>query len=155
MELSLAKTLADKFRSTVNKIYRKYRKTVEVPHGTQKVFEVVVERRGKNPLIARFGGIELRWQEEAILDDQPKEVFNGRSEVVQRLLAEKCELCGASGACQVHHVRKLADLDRPGQGEKPPWVRKMAARRRKTLVVCQTCHEVIHRERPKRHEFKE
>jgi hypothetical protein len=95
-----------------------------------------------------------RRQKHAILDDRPKEVFSGRSEVVERLLAQECELCGAEGDCQVHHVRKLADLDRPGRGEKPPWDKRMAARRRKTLVVCQECHQVIHQERPKRHGSK-
>ena len=155
MELSLVHTLADKFKTSVNRIYRRYRKTVEVPHGTQKVLEVIVDRGPrKKPLVARFGGIELRWQKHAILNDHPKEVFSVRSEVVQRLLAQKCELCGAEGICQVHHVHKLADLNRPGQGEKPPWIKRMAARRRKTLVVCQKCHEAIHRERPKRHTFK-
>jgi AI2M/AI1M-like HNH endonuclease len=49
-----------------------------------------------------------------------------------------------------HHVRKLADLSKPGQREKPLWVRRMASRRRKTLVLCQQCHEEIHRERPSR-----
>jgi hypothetical protein len=154
MELSLVHTLADKFKTSVNRIYRKYRTTVEVPHGTQKVLEVIVDRGSKKkPLVARFGGIELRWQKHAILDDHPKEVYSVRSEVVQRLLAQKCELCGTEGRCQVHHVHKLADLNRPGQGEKPPWIKWMAARRRKTLVVCQRCHEAIHRERPKRHPF--
>src|SRR5205085_2081813 len=72
------------------------------------------------------------------------------SEVVQRLLAQKCELCGSEeGPFQVHHVRKLADLNRPGQSEKPLWVKRMAARHRKTLVVCEPCHEAIHREQPK------
>jgi group II intron reverse transcriptase/maturase len=155
MELSLVKTLADKFKTSVKRIYRKYRKTVEVAHGTQKALEVIVDRGPKKkPLIARFGGVELRWQKGAILNDHPKGVFSARSEVVQRLLAQKCELCGAVGACQVHHVRKLADLNRPGQGERPPWIKRMAARRRKTLVVCRECHEAIHRERPKRHPFK-
>jgi hypothetical protein len=155
MELSLVHTLADKFKTSVNRIYRKYQKTVEVLHGTQKVLEVIVDRGPKKkPLVARFGGIELRWQKHAILNDHPKEVFGVRSEVVQRLLAQECELCGAVGACQVHHVRKLADLSRPGQGEKPLWIKRMAARRRKTLVVCQRCHEAIHRGRPKRHSFK-
>ena len=73
---------------------------------------------------------------------------------MQRLLAKKCELCGAEGSCQVHHVRKLADLNQPGRSEKPLWVKRMAARRRKTLVVCQSCHEAIHRERPNRHSFR-
>lgn len=156
MELSLIKTLANKFRTSASQIRRKYRKTVDTLHGTQKVLEVVVARDAKKrPLVARFGGIELRWQKRAILDDEPREVFSIRSEVVQRLLAQKCELCGSeAGPFQVHHVRKLADLNQPGRGEKPLWVKRMAARRRKTLVVCQACHEAIHRERPKRHAFK-
>jgi group II intron reverse transcriptase/maturase len=155
MELSLIKTLANKFRTSASRIRRKYRKTVDTLHGTHKVLEVVVDRGAKKPLVARFGGIELRWQKDAILDDEPREVFSIRSEVVQRLLAQKCELCGSEeDPFQVHHVRKLADLDRPGRSEKPLWVKRMAARRRKTLVVCQACHEAIHRERPKRHAFK-
>ena len=96
----------------------------------------------------RFGGIELRRQKAAVINDRPPEVFNNlRSEIVQRLLADQCELCGAEDNCEVHHIRKLADLNRPGQKEKPEWVKRMAARRRKTLVVRQKCHEEIHRER--------
>jgi len=154
MSLSLVKTLANKFRASVRRIRRKYQKTLVTLHGTQKVLEVVVERGEKKPLVARFGGIELRWQKSAILDERPREVFSVRSEVVQRLLAQKCELCGAEGGCQVHHVRKLADLNQPGRSDKPPWVKRMAARHRKTLVVCQSCHEAIHHERPNRHSFK-
>ncbi len=145
MELSLASTLANKHKISVNQVFRKYQKTVATPHGAHKVLEVTVERGpDKKPLITRFGGIELRWQKYTILYDHPKEVFNGRSEVVQRLLAQVCELCGGTENCEVHHVRKLADLHRPGQREKPAWVQWMVARRRKTLVVCRTCHEVIH-----------
>jgi hypothetical protein len=151
MQLSLAKTLADKHRISVNKVFRKYQATVPTPHGALKVLEVRHERGpGQTPLIARFGGIELRWQRKAILDEQPKAVYGNRSEVVQRLLAQECKLCGATDNCEVHHIRKLADLNKPGQREKPLWVRRMAARRRKTLVTCRKCHEEIHRERPSR-----
>ncbi|MFE2720442.1 hypothetical protein ACFXKI_53630 [Streptomyces mirabilis] len=45
---------------------------------------------------------------------------------------------------QVHHVRKLADLNRPGRSERPVWVRIMAMRKRKALVVCERCHQDIH-----------
>ena len=72
-------------------------------------------------------------------------MYSGRSEIVDRLLADECELCEAEGNCEVHHIRKLADLSRSGQGDKPLWVKRMAARRRKTLVVCQHCHHEIHR----------
>lgn len=151
MQLSLVFTLADKHRLSANKIIRKYKTTMPTAHGMLKVLEVRHNPgEGKAPLIARFGGIELRWQKRAILNDQPKEVYSNRSEVVQRLLAQECELCGSTEDCEVHHVRKLADLTRPGQRERPLWVRRMAARRRKTLVSCRKCHEEIHRECPSR-----
>jgi hypothetical protein len=44
---------------------------------------------------------------------------------------------------EVHHIRKLADLEREGRPNPPKWVRVMAARRRKTLIVCQDCHHDI------------
>ena len=53
--------------------------SLTLENGTLKVLEVVVERGGnKKSLIARFGGIELRWQKGTILDDQPTEVFSVR-----------------------------------------------------------------------------
>ncbi|MGF1523192.1 MAG: hypothetical protein ACFBSF_12825 [Leptolyngbyaceae cyanobacterium] len=70
--------------------------------------------------------------------------WSQRSEVTQRLLAQVCELCGATEKIEVHHIRKLADLERTGQTPKPNWVKAMAARKRKTLVVCQACHQAIH-----------
>jgi group II intron reverse transcriptase/maturase len=151
MQRSLVKPLANQHRMRGNRVYRKYRSTVPTLHGTLTVLEVQHARgQGKKPLGARFGGIELRWQKQVLLNDQPKAVFGTRSEVVQRLLAQVCELCGAMAKGEVHHIRKLADLSRPGRRAKPLWVRRMAARRRKTLVVCQPCHEDIHRARPSR-----
>jgi hypothetical protein len=64
-----------------------------------------------------------------------------RNELIHRLLAGRCELCGGSAGLQVHHIRKLADLNKPGRSERPPWVHLMAMRKRKTLVACETCHQ--------------
>jgi hypothetical protein len=50
----------------------------------------------------------------------------------------------------VHHIRRLADLHKPGRKEKPLWVQRMVAYRRKTLVTCRACHEALHCERPGR-----
>ena len=146
MKLSLLKTLADKYRISVRAVLRKYQTTIPTPHGKLKALQVVIQRKeNQEPLVARFGGLELRRQKDAVINDHPPEVYNTqRSEIVQRLLADQCELCGAEENCEVHHVRKLADLDRPGRPEKPPWVKLMAVRRRKTLVVCQKCHDEIH-----------
>ncbi|WP_417803267.1 hypothetical protein [Streptomyces xiangluensis] len=47
-------------------------------------------------------------------------------------------------AVEVHHIRHLKDLTVRGRAPKPAWAQMMAARRRKTLVVCRVCHEHIH-----------
>lgn len=144
MHLSLVKTLANKFKTTCRKIYRRYRATIDTPDGTYKVLQVVREREGKKPLVTHFGGVCLKWNKWVALDDNRQSlIWNGRNEVVQRLLAQECELCGSNEQIEVHHIRKLADLERKGCKSRPEWMKKMSARRRKTLVVCRNCHESI------------
>src|SRR5262245_34650511 len=96
-----------------------------------------------------FGGIPLRRQKEVkLIDRDPPHVYLRRNELIKRLLTDACELCASTTDCEVHHVRKLADLKTQGRAEKPLWIRVMASRRRKTLVVCRRCHEAIHAGRP-------
>ena len=145
MEQSLVKTLAKKFKASRGKISRRFTALHRNPHGTYKVLEVSVERGpSKKPFVAHFGGVPLRWNRWVTINATHTEpIWSGRSEVVERLLAEACELCGATEKIEVHHIRKLADLEREGRSHRPRWVRIMAARRRKTLVVCQNCHHNI------------
>jgi group II intron reverse transcriptase/maturase len=143
-ELSLVKTLAKKFKTTCQKIYKRYRATIDTKDGTYRVLQITVERDGKLPLKTYFGGVSLQWNKWAKIDDnQANHIWNGRSEVVQRLLAQECEICGATDNIEVHHIRKLADIKQQGCKERPEWMKKMSARRRKTLVVCRQCHEKI------------
>jgi hypothetical protein len=117
---------------------------------SQTALAVTQERGdGKKPCVAMFGGISLAWKKDSILSDCPPAIYSSiRSEIVQRLLAQTCEHCGSeTGPFEVHHVRRLADLDRPGRKDRPLWVKRMASRRRKTLVVCNRCHQDIHRDR--------
>ncbi len=145
-ETSLLKTLAGKHRSTVTKMAKRHKATIETADGPKKCLQVVIHRgENKKPLVARFGGIPLKRKQEAILVDRlPQFVMTNRSELLQRVLADTCELCGSKEKVEVHHIRKLADLEKPGRKEKPVWVKQMAARRRKTLIVCRKCHEEIH-----------
>ena len=139
METSMLKTLAGKHRSTVTRMARKYKTTIETPAGPRTVFQVTVERdRGRKPLVARFGGTPLKRVRTAALTDQRPVMASNR------LLAERCEICACTVGLEVHHIRKLADLNKPGRRERPTWMRLMAMRRRKTLVICRRCHEDIH-----------
>lgn len=145
MERSLVSTLAHKLRISMSEVYGRYETTVETPDGPRKVLQVTVERgEGKKPLVARWGAISLARDMKATLNDVPPFLWSQRSELEKRLLANTCELCGSREQVQVHHIRALKDLQRKGQGERPQWVSVMAARRRKTLIVCQDCHHAIH-----------
>jgi group II intron reverse transcriptase/maturase len=148
MKTSMLKTLACKHNSTVTKMADHYKTTIETPHGPRRCFEVSVEREGRPPLIARFGGFPLRRKKNAVLKDlAPPPVNVRRKELITRLQAARCELCREHGTVDVHHVAKLADLQRPGQPQ-PAWDQLMAKRRRKTLVVCTGCHAAIHSGQP-------
>ena len=147
MLTSLLKTLSAKHKESVNRIVKRYKSTVQTADGCLRCFEVKVEREGKKPLIARFGRIALKRQPKGQIEDVPTTIGikPGTVELVQRLLAGTCELCESTDRTQVHHIRKMADLNQNGRKEKPLWVKTMAARRRKTLVVCHNCHWDIHR----------
>ena len=149
MEQSLTKTLAHKHKTTVQKIFDKYKADIDVDGVVYKGLQVTVPREGKKPLVATWGGIPLTWD----INDQPQRKWNQRSELERRLLAQVCEVCGATyltAKIEVHHIRALKDLNKYEGREKPLWVKIMAARHRKTLVLCRTCHKDLHAGRPLR-----
>ena len=145
MERSLVQTLAHKLRISVRTIYRRYQTTLQTCNGPYVGLQVTVERgEGQKPLIANWGGISLSRNMKAVLNDSPLQIAGPRTELERRLLANTCELCGSQENVQVHHVRALKDLQKKGKTPPPYWVQIMAARQRKTLVVCQKCHMDIH-----------
>jgi group II intron reverse transcriptase/maturase len=153
MGLSLLKTLAHKHKSTVRKMARRLQAEVYHQGGMRKCLEVKLERPGKEPLIARFGGIRLTTDPLVYIEDQLADRDRTpppRAELITRLMADTCELCGSRDEIQIHHVRKLADLNVKGRTERPSWMLTMAAMKRKTLVVCRQCHVAIHAGRPTR-----
>jgi group II intron reverse transcriptase/maturase len=149
MLTSLLKTLAGKYDSSVSNMARKYGATIETPHGPYRCMQARIDRgKGRKPLVATFGGIPLKRQQQAVLRDrEPLPATARRKELIQRLLAGRCELCGQAEKVQVHQIRKLADLNKPGEPQ-PEWIQIMAKQRRKTLVVCAICHANIHNRQP-------
>lgn len=145
METSLLKTLAFKHKSSINKMLAKYKTTTTSTNGrTVPCLQVVVPREDKPPLVATWGGISLSYKKKAVIEDAPYQVYGGRTELIKRLLANKCELCGSEENIEVHHIRKLADLNKHNGKLVPKWKEIMSARCRKTLVTCRDCHYAIH-----------
>ncbi|GAA1160263.1 reverse transcriptase domain-containing protein [Streptomyces hebeiensis] len=150
METSMLKTLAAKHRSSVSKMAAKHKAKIDTPNGPRVCFEARIERKNRKSLVARFGGIPLQRQRAAELADrEPVRVDYPQKELIARLLADTCEICGSKGNVQVHHVRALADLAHAGW-QPSDWARVMLQRRRKTVVACDVCHDRIHSEQPAR-----
>ena len=145
METSMLKTLARKHRSTVTKMAARHKAKIQTPHGLRTRFEASGRaRRAGNHWSPGSAESRCKRQKNAVLTDRQHTgpVYPNR-QLVTRLLKGRCELCGRTGDIQVHHVRALADLNRPGQPQ-PGWAKVMAKIRRKTLVVCGDCHDLIH-----------
>ncbi|MCD6554078.1 MAG: hypothetical protein J7M16_08730 [Anaerolineae bacterium] len=148
METALTKTLAAKHKTTVPKIYRKYSGRLTIDGRTYKTIQVKVSTK-KGEKYIYWGAVPLKVVKMDRLEpinDERTTLWTYRTDLVQRLMADKCEICGAEGDCEVHHIRKLSDLKKRWRGrkKKPEWVVQMIARQRKTLVLCKKCHREIH-----------
>ena len=129
------KTFAHKYRTTVRKICEKYKQngvfTVPYTVKSGKVRKCTFYKQGfksKGPSMV------------SKLDQLPPSMgYNDRTSLIDRLKAQRCELCGNTEELAMHHVRKLKDLK-----GKTRWEKLMIARKRKTLAVCRTCHTKIH-----------
>jgi len=141
---SMLKTLAAKHHSTVAKTAAKHKAKVETSHGPRTCFEARRHREGKEDLVARFGGIILRQDRRAVIcDPVPAPAPYPRKELIIRLRKRECELCETGASVAVHQVTGLKALGKPGPGQ-PAWATLMAKMRRKTLIVCASCHDWIH-----------
>jgi len=145
METSMLKTLAARHHSSVAKMANRFKAKTVTTHGKRTCFETRTERAGREPLVARFGGIPLKRHKRAAVVDRisPSPTYPAK-ELIKRLRNGRCELCQHPGTdLEVHHVRCLAELDRAGNPP-PPWAALMTAKRRKSLVTCGPCHDRIH-----------
>jgi group II intron reverse transcriptase/maturase len=143
-QTSMLKTLAAKHKSTVPKMAARYKAKVTTGNGPRTCFEARFQREGKKDLVARFGGIPLKQDRRAVIHD-PAPAWNGypRKELIHRLRKRWCELCEHGTTVTVHQVAALKQLGKPGPGQ-PAWAALMARMRRKTLIVCASCHDWIH-----------
>jgi len=150
METSLLQTLANKNKTSVMKEVKRLKNTVETSEGPRTCLKLTITREGKKPLVATFGGLSHKRRKNPVIQDRVIMPYpNMRSEIVERLLNDTCEGCGSKEHIQMHHIRKLADLNKNGKREKPLWMKIMISRKRKSIPLCRTCHMDIHYNRPK------
>jgi group II intron reverse transcriptase/maturase len=135
---SLFTTLAQKRRSSVNKVAKSLKR------GPGR-YVMTVREEGKESreyeLLASTRQLKTEFIDRNLPDIIPNtQKYKARTELGKRLLAQTCEWCGTQqGPIEVHHVRKLGNLK-----GKAIWERHMIERRRKTMVLCVECHDELH-----------
>ena len=141
---SLVKTLAAKHKQKSTWVYRRYSHKLE--NGRKVIMVTVPRDPPKKPLIVMFGNHSLSRVQRTVINDEIPHTYLKRTELVERLQAGECEVCGATDNIEVHHIRKLADLRKKYRNRQalPVWATFMLGRNRKTIVVCQPCHRQIH-----------
>jgi len=136
-QTSFFKTLAHKHRQSVHSISRRLK--------TDDGYVLTVPKKDGTRILRLFRLKDLRppASNSQDIDISPNTLALtlSRSELIRRLNSGQCEYCETTqGPFEVHHVRKLKDIE-PG---KTLWQQMMMARRRKTLVLCRSCHHLLH-----------
>lgn len=139
MEYSCLRTLANKHRSPVSKIIRKFQDEQGrwgIPYETKKGWT----RR----YFANYADCKTAKNPTDMITLATQQYRFSVNTIEKRLKAHTCELCGSTDSehYEVHHINKLKNLK-----GKRPWEIAMIAKRRKTLVVCRACHKIIHSQR--------
>lgn len=136
-QTSLFKTLAHKHKTSVTKIAKRLR--------TDNGYTLTVREKDKTRITKLF--CLKDWYpphpDNSSLDRLPN-VFVltlCHSELIRRLNAGQCEYCETrQGPFEVHHIRRMKDVAQ----KQELWQKMMAARSRKTLVLCRRCHHLLH-----------
>ena len=137
MEYSCLKTLAHKLRSNCGKVKVKYK------DGNGKWGIPYETKTGKKRCyLAKHSDCRNVTVASDNLPNTSKMLHGYIGTTLEsRLSAKVCELCGTSEAeyYEIHHVNKVKNLK-----GKALWEKVMIAKRRKTIVLCKSCHDKIH-----------
>lgn len=136
MEYSCLKTLANKHKSSISKVKARFKDGQGhwgIPYETK-----AGKRRcyfAKYTDCLKSNHISDKVENSAVMFRHSVNSFE------KRLKAKVCELCGTteSQRFEIHHVNKVKNLK-----GKEPWERAMITKRRKTMVLCESCHRKVH-----------
>ncbi|MCL9636019.1 reverse transcriptase domain-containing protein [Priestia sp. 179-F W1.4 NHS] len=136
MKYSMYKTFANKYKTTIKKITRKYCENgvFTVTYSTKKGLQkctLYSDGFTYNPSVKDKSTTDL------LVNEQKNK---GETSLIDRLKATTCEWCGKTNSpLEMHHVRKIKDLK-----GKAKWEKWMIGRQRKTVALCLKCHRDLH-----------
>lgn len=126
MQYSLYKTFAQKYRTKVSHIKKKYRR-----NGHFTVRYRLKNGTLKDSAFYHDGFKKKEPMRIMNIDYLPKSIYHApNTSLVKRLKAETCELCGTVDKLAMHQVRTMKDIK-----GKTPWGKQMMLRKRKTIAL--------------------
>lgn len=154
---SVTKTLAGKYKTKISKLMN-----MEIEFKGRKLKKfyrngkwgiAYIDKNGIEKFDYLMSADEIQmekvvYETDPTINAIPNTVHYGRTSIIKRLNANRCEKCGdTNGPFEVHHVRKLSDLSKKKNLQS--WEKFMIARNRKTLVLCgnrskNNCHLKLH-----------
>jgi len=132
LKFSLAKTLAEKYKKTVPKVFTK-----------GEILHEYITTKGEEKTVKFY--INRSWKTDRDAFGKGTEVDQTRLELRLRTrskLGRPCIICGEEEGVEMHHVRHLRKLDE--RKRKDGFIRVMIALNRKQLPLCSQCHDKVH-----------
>ena len=133
---SLVKTLASKHKTKVSRTLSTLRQNGYIA--------LRYENKGEPKYLRLFKLSELKAipQRHRKIDELPNTfTYSSMNELLRRWYAQECEVCGKTqGYFEIHHIHKLKDI----KDGKQKWQKRMIARKRKTIILCVECHDLLH-----------
>lgn len=142
MECSLTKTLANKFKISVKKVYKRFSSFKTVDNFKYKVLaETIIDKQG-NEHIAYFGAIPFKrrpFKNNSIIDIITY-YYSNRNSLKSKIINKECEICKSTENVQLHHINHIKTID----NKKPKFIQNLIALKRKTIALCENCHRLVH-----------
>ena len=136
--VSFLKTLATKYKITCAKLYKNKK------YAKRENNKTIVGITYKDKFYELYNGPftvvkEIQYNKNIDIIENINKYF-ARTSLIDRLEAKECEFChSTTGPFEVHHIKKLKDLK-----GKSTYERFMISRKRKTIVLCKSCHNKLH-----------
>lgn len=134
-EYSMYKTFGKKYKLSIGKVKSKFcvngKFCIKYQAKTGKKIAFFYDDGFKRNLKSNSNDFDLKAKVEK---------YSGRTSLIERLKSQKCEWCGKENiSLNIHHIRKLKDLK-----GKTGWEKQMISRNRKTMALCEECHNKLH-----------
>lgn len=143
---SCAKTLAQKHKTSLSKIFKKHGKTLKV------VTEKEIIKANQSGKEVKFFSSEMKKFEtfKPFLRDpslKPAEIFKLYNQFTNSGLFECCCICNSNKKVEMHHIKKVSisrDSSKTLNMKELTFSQINGRLRRKQIPVCQKCHNEIH-----------